>query len=92
MSKEPVYWRMRNGKLINVDDMDNNHVRNAFKMLLRNLQKLAEQKNSKPVKENFTLNGDIAQSFINDMETLCSNSNFMTRHRRVSLLGIITTV
>jgi len=59
----PVYWRMRNGNLINVDDMDNNHVRNAFKMLLRNLQKLAEQKNSKPVRETFTLNGDMAQQF-----------------------------
>ena len=67
-NKESVYWRMRNGKLINVDDMDNNHVRNAFKMLLRNLQKL-QQNNSKQVtKEKFTLNGDIAQSFINDME------------------------
>lgn len=54
---------MRNGNLINVDDMDNNHVRNAFKMLLRNLQKLAEQKNSKPVRETFTLNGDMAQEF-----------------------------
>lgn len=59
----PVYWRMRNGNLVNVDDMDNNHVRNAFKMLLRNLQKLAEQKNSKPVRETFTLNGDMAQEF-----------------------------
>jgi hypothetical protein len=59
----PVYWKMRNGNLINVDDMDNNHVRNSFKMLLRNLQKLAEQKNSKPVKEKFTLKGDMAQEF-----------------------------
>lgn len=63
MNNQPIYWRMRNGKLINVDDMDNNHVRNAFKMLLRNLQKLAEQKNSKPVRETFTLNGDMAQEF-----------------------------
>lgn len=70
MSNQPVYWKMRNGKFINVDDMDNNHVRNAFKMLLRNLQKL-QQNNSKPVtKEKFTLNGDIAQSFINDMEDM----------------------
>lgn len=58
----PVYWKMRNGKLINVDDMDNNHVRNAFKMLLRNRQAVAEKKNSKPATK-FTLNGDMAQEF-----------------------------
>lgn len=57
-----VYWRMRNGKLINADDMDNNHVRNSFKMLLRNIQKFAEQKNSKSANK-FTLNGDMAQEF-----------------------------
>lgn len=51
----PVYWRMRNGKYINVDDMDNNHVRNAFKMLLRNLYKVK--------KKHFTLNGDMANEF-----------------------------
>lgn len=64
----PVYWRMRNGKIINVDDMDNNHVRNAFKMLLRNLHKVKKQ-------SHFTLNGDMANEFnetyyadINDVE------------------------
>lgn len=25
MSKEIVYWKMRNGKLVSVDDMDTNH-------------------------------------------------------------------
>jgi hypothetical protein len=59
----PVYWKMRNGNLINVDDMDNNHVRNAFKMLLRNIQKL-QQNNSKSVTK-FKLKGDIAQDFNN---------------------------
>lgn len=64
-----VYWKMRNGKLINVDDMDNNHVRNAFKMLLRNRQKMKKQSH------HFTLNGDMANEFnetyyadINDVE------------------------
>lgn len=28
MSKEPVYWKTRNGRLISVDDMDINHLRN----------------------------------------------------------------
>ena len=35
----PVYWRMRNGKLISVDDMDINHLRNVLKMIIRNNQK-----------------------------------------------------
>lgn len=33
---EEVYWTMKNGKQINVDDMDENHLRNTVKMLLRN--------------------------------------------------------
>jgi hypothetical protein len=60
-SNPPLFWRTRNGKLINVDDMDDNHVRNAFKMLLRNLQN-TEKKNSKSVMKP-TLNGDMAQEF-----------------------------
>lgn len=35
MSKETVFWKMRNGKLISVDDMDINHLRNVLKMILR---------------------------------------------------------
>lgn len=63
MSKETVFWKMRNGKLINVDDMDNNHVKNAFKMLLRNLQKLQQNNSKRVTKEKFTLNGNIAEFF-----------------------------
>ena len=36
----PVYWKMRNGKLISVDDMDINHLRNVLKMIIRNNQKV----------------------------------------------------
>lgn len=63
MSKETVFWKMRNGKLINVDDMDNNHVKNAFKMLLCNLQKLQQNNSKRVTKEKFTLNGNIAKFF-----------------------------
>lgn len=31
----PVYWQMRNGELISVDDMDINHLRNVLKMIIR---------------------------------------------------------
>ena len=69
----PVYWKMRNGKLISVDDMDNNHVRNAFKMLLRNLQKLQQKQ---VTKEEFTLNGDMAQSFNEEQNNSFQNDYF----------------
>ena len=36
----PVYWKMRNGRLISVDDMDINHLRNVLKMIIRNNQKV----------------------------------------------------
>ena len=36
----PVYWKMRNGKLIDVDLMDVNHLRNVLKMIIRNNQKM----------------------------------------------------
>ena len=76
MKTEIIYWRMRNGKLINVDDMDDNHVRNAFKMLLRNLQKL-QQNNSKQVtKETFTLNGDMAQFFNEEQNNSIQNDYY----------------
>lgn len=32
-----IYWKTKDGRIINVDDMDETHVRNAFKMLLRKL-------------------------------------------------------
>jgi len=49
-----TYWRTQTGHVIDVDDMDINHLRNAFKMLIRNMQ---------PKKKEFKLNGDMAQQF-----------------------------
>ena len=61
MSKQIVYWTMRDGSKISVDDMDVNHLRNVLKMILRNI----EQK--KTVKRTeVKLNGEIAQSMIDD--------------------------
>ena len=34
-----VYWIMRNGQKISIDDMDEQHVRNSLKMILRKLEK-----------------------------------------------------
>ena len=80
--KEIVYWKMRNGKSISVDLMDVNHLRNAFKHLIKHHNTIVQQANEVVEKYNalvrkrkvergsisFNLNGDIAQSFNNDMD------------------------
>jgi len=58
----PVFWKMRNGKLISVDEMDINHLRNTLKMILRNREKALQQVKSKS-KVEFKLNGDMANEF-----------------------------
>ena len=84
MNKEVIYWKMRNGRLISVDEMDINHLRNVLKMIIRNREKAItitkgldldgnvvihkHHHNNPKVKGNIVLNGDIAQSFINDMQ------------------------
>lgn len=55
-----VYWTTKDGRVMDVDSMSDTHVRNAFKMLLRNIEKLSK----KPKPSNkFTLAGDMAQEF-----------------------------
>lgn len=56
MSNQPVFWKMRNGKLISVDDMDINHLRNILKMIVNNSNKHKK-------KAEFKLNGDMANQF-----------------------------
>lgn len=34
MSNKPVFWKQANGKLVSVDEMDINHLRNVLKMIL----------------------------------------------------------
>ena len=67
MSKEIVYWTMKDGKKISVDDMDITHLRNSLKMIVRKMERVqaeikAElQSKSKP---KFQIHGDIAQDMI----------------------------
>lgn len=66
-------WRTKNGRVLNVDDMDNTHVRNAFKMLIRQHAAVIEQYNALVKKHNslinkhkqplFQVNGDMAEEF-----------------------------
>jgi len=59
------YWKTKDGQKINIDDMDINHLRNALKMIFRNI-KANEQKAKSRLK--FQLNGDIAQDHFNQMQ------------------------
>lgn len=60
-----VYWTMKDGKKISIDDMDINHLRNSLKIIVRGLERLKQEKErSKP---KFELKGDIAQDHYDTM-------------------------
>jgi hypothetical protein len=67
MNKEIVYWKMRNGKSISIDDMDLNHLRNTLKMIVNNSNKhkdkIEKEVYWKKQNEKVFLNGDIANDF-----------------------------
>ena len=68
MSNQPVFWKMRNGRLISVDDMDINHLRNVLKMIIRNNQKVQSTRKLMEISpeksfEEIKLNGDMANEF-----------------------------
>jgi hypothetical protein len=44
---EKLYWTTATGQKIDVDDMSDAHVRNAFKMILRHAKLLKEQEEAK---------------------------------------------
>lgn len=60
---DKVYWTTKDGRKVDVDDMDLTHLRNTLKMILRNRQKTVQKR---PRLNYFTLNGDIAQSMVDD--------------------------
>lgn len=57
---EKVYWTMANGQKISVDDMDEKHLRNTLKLILRSIK--VQQKPKQKLNHHFDLSGDIAQS------------------------------
>jgi hypothetical protein len=81
-NKEIVYWKQRDGKLVSVDDMDTNHLKNAFKHLIKHNSKLLQQANEVVYEYNalvrkrkaergeasWHLNGDMANFFNDSVE------------------------
>jgi hypothetical protein len=61
---EAIYWTMANGNKINVDDMDEKHLRNTLKLILRSLK--VKPKKQEP-KHYSGLRGDIAQDHFDTM-------------------------
>ena len=53
---------------MNVDDMDDNHVRNAFKMVLRNIETAKANAEKIRLQEFLQPRGDIAQMMHDDMD------------------------
>ena len=70
INNQPTYWKMRNGELTSIDDMDVNHLRNVLKMIVNNSNKHKK-------KQEFKLNGDMAQEFNNSFVKRgeCNNSS-----------------
>ena len=62
MTKEKIYWKMRDGNLISVDDMDENHAKNVLKIVLKNRQTVIKQI-VKSKRQSFVLHGDMANEF-----------------------------
>ena len=62
MTKEKVYWKMRDGNLISVDDMDEEHAKNVLKIVLKNRQTVIKQI-VKSKRQSFVLHGDMANEF-----------------------------
>jgi hypothetical protein len=63
--EDKVYWQTKDGKMLDVDDMTDSHVRHAFKILLRRIDRInaQEEKDMLDLNDSFALNGDMAQEF-----------------------------
>jgi hypothetical protein len=62
--KTPVFWTTKDGRKMNVDDMDDNHVRNSFKLLLRNIATLQKQRDAEKLSKFMEPRGEMAIEMI----------------------------
>jgi len=90
MGKELIFWKQANGKLVSVDSMDTNHIKNAFKYLIKKHSQLVKDANVVVQQYNtlirkrkaergsasFTLNGDIAQFFNEEQDNSFQNDYY----------------
>lgn len=57
-----IYWTMKTGEKVDIDEMSINHLKNTLKMIVRNIEKLEEKK-----KKEINLEGNIEQAFYEAM-------------------------
>jgi hypothetical protein len=62
MEKQTIYWTMKDGRKISVDDMDVNHLRNTLKMIIRNINR--NESKAIASKPKFEIHGEIAREQI----------------------------
>ncbi len=69
-----VFWTMKDGTQIDIDNMSINHLRNTLKMIIRNINIQKEEKE----KQLVHLHGEIAQQMYDQMieEEFSSDSDF----------------
>lgn len=69
-------WKTKSGEEIPISHMDNEHLLNVAKMLLRNADKLKFQEEARTIMQIAFCNGEMAQDAIeNEYETLLSMSS-----------------
>jgi hypothetical protein len=75
-----VYWKQRNGELIDIDDMDINHLRNTLKLVLRNRHTVIKQM-FKSKTNYIELHGDMAnESHLSDEDDDRFEDSFDNEH------------
>jgi len=103
--KEIVYWKQRNGELISVEDMDINHLRNAFKYLIKHNTNVVKQANEIVDKYNdlvrkkkaersstsFKLNGDMS-NFFNEEQNNSFQNDWYESNLDVDMTDIETSI
>ncbi len=83
MGKE--YWVTTEGKEIDIDEMDLQHLRNVLKMIIRNNREAMLQRLKKRLMQEAVLNGEMAnafndaQSFYEDEDQQETYSEYLTR-------------
>jgi hypothetical protein len=73
-----VYWTTREGVKMDLDYMNPEHLKNAFKMLILAVEKDQQKRDLKRKKDNeFKLHGDIAQAHFDAMvDSECREMGF----------------
>jgi hypothetical protein len=68
--KQQVNWTTKDGKVMSVDDMTEQHAKNALKMMIRRFEELKNIIKKEIIdkqKPKFEIHGDIAQDHIDQM-------------------------